>query len=101
MTHDMAAQHLCSDIRPFVGAGFAGVDLATSLSPSDLQSTLKKVASQNLQTDEFHPDAWKPAIIADPAGATAALQAAAGDKYTYRDLDDFSETIQRSLKTSP
>ena len=101
VTHDMAAQHLCSDMRSFAGAGFTGVDLATSLSTSDLQSSLKKVASQNLQTDEFHPDAWKPAIIDDPAGATAALQAAAGDKYTYRDLDDFSDTIQRSLKTLP
>ena len=27
------------------------------------------------------------------------LQAVAGDKYTYRDLDDFTDTIQRSLKT--
>ena len=25
----------------------------------------------------------------------------AGDKYTYRDLDDFTDTIQRSLKTLP
>ena len=29
------------------------------------------------------------------------LQAVAGDKYTYRDLDDFTDTIQRSLKTLP
>ena len=62
---------------------------------------MKKFANQNLQTDEFHPDAWKPAIIDDPASTGPALQAAAGDKYTYRDLDDFTDTIQRSLKTLP
>ena len=101
VARDMATQHLCSDVRAFSGAGFTGVDLATNLSTSDLQSALKKFADQNLQTDEFHPDAWQPAIIGDPSTTTAALQAVAGDKYTYRDLDDFTDTIQRSLKTLP
>jgi multidrug efflux pump subunit AcrB len=98
---EMVAQHLCSDVRVFSGVGFAGMDLATNLSTSDLQSALKKLVHENLQADEFHPDAWEPAIIEDPSSTTAALQAVAGDKYTYRDLDDFSDTIQRSLKTLP
>jgi multidrug efflux pump subunit AcrB len=98
---DMRTQHLCSDVRAFSGAGFTGVDLATNLSTSDLQSALKKLVHENLQADEFHPDAWEPAIIEDPSSTTAALQAVAGDKYTYRDLDDFTDTIQRSLKTLP
>src|ERR1700752_3366497 len=100
-TGDMVTQHLCSDVRAFSGAGFTGVDLATNLSISDLQSALKKLVHENLQADEFHPDAWEPAIIEDPSSTTAALQAVAGDKYTYRDLDDFTDTIQRSLKTLP
>ena len=54
-----------------------------------------------LQTDEFHPDAWKPVVINNPATTAVALRAVAGDKYTYRDLDDFTDTIQRSLKTLP
>jgi multidrug efflux pump subunit AcrB len=99
VTRDMATQHLCSDMRVFSGAGFTGVDLATNLSTPDLQSALRKFANQNLQTDELHPDAWEPAIIDEPANTTAALQAVAGDKYTYRDLDDFTDTLQRSLKT--
>src|SRR6201998_1551206 len=98
-TGDMVTQHLCSDVRAFSGAGFTGVDMATNLSTPDLQSAFKKFANQTLQPDEFHPDAWKPAIIDDPANTTAALQAVAGDKYTYRDLDDFTDTLQRSLKT--
>ena len=101
VVQDMAAQHLCSDVRPFSGARFTGVDLATNLSDSDLHSALKKFASQDLQTDEFHPDAWQPAIIGEPSSTTAVLQSVAGDKYTYRDLDDFTDTIQRSLKTLP
>ena len=99
VVQDMAAQHLCSDVRPFSGAGFTGMDVATNLSTADLQSALKKFAAQNLQADEFHPDAWQPAMIGDPSTTLATLQGVAGDKYTYRDLDDFTDTIQRSLKT--
>ena len=34
-----------------------------------------------------------------PGKYRRSLQAVAGDKYTYRDLDDFTDTLQRSLKT--
>jgi len=101
VTQQLAAQQPCSDVRVFSGAGFTGADVATNLSAFDLQSALKKFAEQNLQTDELHPDAWQPAIIGDPSTTLATLQAVAGDKYTYRDLDDFTDTIQRSLKTLP
>ena len=97
----LATQQLCSDVRLFSGAGFIGADVATKLSVNDLQSVLTRFVNQNLQTAEFHPDAWKPAIIDDPSDTTAALQAVAGDRYTNRDLDDFTDTIQRSLKTLP
>ncbi|MGO4514592.1 efflux RND transporter permease subunit [Terriglobus sp. 2YAB30_2] len=101
VAQDLVAQQLCADVRPFSGEGFTGVDLTTNLSSAELQSALRKSADQNLQTDEFHPDAWQPAIIDNPADTAAALQTAAGDKYTYRDLEDFTDTIQRSLKTLP
>ena len=97
----LLSQHLISDMRPFSGAGFTGVDAATSLSASDLQTALRKLLGDKLQIDEIHPDAWQPAIIGDPQNTAAALQAIAADKYTYRDLDDFTDTIQRSLKTLP
>jgi multidrug efflux pump subunit AcrB len=98
---ELVAEQKGSDPRSFSGAGFAGLDLNTNLSPSDLKALLAKWAEEKLQTDEFHPDAWKPAVITDPATTIAVLQTVAGDKYTYRDLDDFTDTIQRSLKTLP
>jgi len=97
----LTAQQLCSDARFFSGAGFTGVDVATTLSIPELQAALQKITTQNLQADELHPDAWRPAIIGDPSTTLATLQTVAGDKYTYRDLDDFTDTIQRSLKTLP
>ncbi|HYZ83699.1 MAG TPA: efflux RND transporter permease subunit [Bryobacteraceae bacterium] len=97
----LANQHLVSDVKLFSGAGFAGADFATNLSSSDLGAAVSKLIHDHMQSDEFHPDAWKPAIICEPETTAAALQAVADDKYTYRDLDDFTDTIQRSLKTLP
>ena len=77
------------------------MDVATTLSSAELEATLNKLIKDKLQADEIHPDAWKPAVITDPATTSATLAAVAGDKYTYRDLDDFTDTIQRSLKTLP
>ena len=101
VAQELVTQRVGSDARTFLGAGFAGVDLATNVSGPELAVVLEKLVNNKLQTDEFHPDAWKPAIIGDPATTAAALQTVAGDKYTYRDLDDFTDTIQRSLKTLP
>ncbi|MBV8831949.1 MAG: efflux RND transporter permease subunit, partial [Acidobacteriaceae bacterium] len=98
---ELVTNHVASDTRAFSGADFAGMDLTTALSGSELATEIHKLANDKLQADEIHPDAWKPAIIGDPATTAAALQAVAGDKYTYRDLDDFTDTIQRSLKTLP
>jgi multidrug efflux pump subunit AcrB len=97
----LVSQHLISDVKLFSGAGFAGADFATNLSSSDLRTAVTKLINDKLQSDEFHPDASRPAIIYEPGTTAAALQAVAGDKYTYRDLDDFTDTIQRSLKTLP
>ncbi|HEX4168385.1 MAG TPA: efflux RND transporter permease subunit [Bryobacteraceae bacterium] len=97
----LTAQHLGSDVKVFSGAGFAGLDVATTLSSAELEATLNGLVKDKLQADEIHPDAWKPTVITDPATTSAALAAVAGDKYTYRDLDDFTDTIQRSLKTLP
>ena len=97
----LASRGVISDFRVFGGAGFAGVDFSTALSDSDLLASINRLVEDELQTDEFHPDAWKPALIRDPAKTLSVMQSVAGDKYTYRDLDDFTETIQRSLKTVP
>jgi len=48
-----------------------------------------------------HPDAWPPVLILDPANTEAALSAAAGDKYTYRQLERYTDLIQRALLGVP
>src|SRR5262249_11725938 len=57
--------------------------------------------TERTRVSEFHPDAWPPVIVRDPAKTQEILTAAAGDKYTYRQLDDFTDLIKRTLLTVP
>jgi multidrug efflux pump subunit AcrB len=98
---ELVNQKVVRDLKPLSGAGFAGFDFATDLNDNDLRTRLEQLVQEKLQTDEIHPDASGAAVIRDPAQTQAVLQSVAGDKYTYRDLDDFTETIQRSVKTVP
>jgi hypothetical protein len=48
-------------------------------------------------TTSFDPDAWSPAVAHDPADTRTKLLEIAGDKYSYRKLDDHTDLIRRGL----
>src|SRR5258708_32378880 len=56
---------------------------------------------KELQRSELHPDAWEPVIIRDPKETIAQLAKVAGDKYSYADLDNFSDLIARTVQGAP
>lgn len=99
IARDLGAQYQVSAIKLISGSGFSGFDMVTKLSDSEIVSAINNLIKARLQSDEFHPDAWSPAVVRDPSQTLTSLKAVASDKYTYRDLDDFTSTIQRSLKT--
>jgi len=45
----------------------------------------------------FDPDIWQPVVIRNPEDAQARLDTVAGDKYSFRELDDFTDLIKRGL----
>src|SRR4030095_6019711 len=49
----------------------------------------------------FHPDIWPPVVIRDPQEARERLGLVAGDKYSYREMDDFTDSIEKALKSVP
>ncbi|HAA05477.1 MAG TPA: AcrB/AcrD/AcrF family protein [Syntrophobacteraceae bacterium] len=92
---------MASDIRPVEGAGFAGLDFETSANDEAILTFLQKLFYERLHAEEIHPDAWRPIMIRDPKDVGPKLTAVAGDKYSYRELDDFTELIQRTLQPVP
>ncbi len=83
------------------GAGFIGVDATVNVDDASLLKAADRFVHERLQTAEFHPDAWPLAVIRDPRETRARLAAVAGDKYSYRELDQFTDLIEKSIKTLP
>src|SRR4029077_14881812 len=45
----------------------------------------------------FNPDMWQPTVIRYPDETQARLDTVAGDKYRFRELDDFTDLMKRGL----
>ena len=53
------------------------------------------------QRADLHPDVWDPIVIAPGASVRQALRENAGAKYSYRELDDFTDRIERAVRGTP
>ncbi len=89
------------DVRLFSGSDFVGIDGATDKDDAALRKWGQRFVAERLHRSEVHPDAWASVIIRDPAETEAKLRAAAGDKYSYAELDDFTDLIERTLHGAP
>src|SRR5258705_5139205 len=99
---DLAArQGLLHDIRSLEGPGFVGVDGMSAASDSSIQAFVTSFIAEQLHESELHPDGWPPVIIRQPQDTETQLAAGAGDKYSYRELDDFTDLIARTLLGAP
>src|SRR6185503_5573930 len=88
-----------NDVLVIEGEGFVGFDGASDQNEQQLLGYVQQFISERLQAAEFHPDAWPPVIIHNPQETQAKLSAVAGDKYSYRQMDDFTDLIEKTLKT--
>jgi multidrug efflux pump subunit AcrB len=89
------------ELRLVEGPGFVGLDGTTSADDATLLGHAHRLLERRLGTRDLHPDAWAPVVIRDLAGVTAALAAVAGDRYTYRELDEYTDLVEKTLKTLP
>ena len=92
---------LISTPKIFEGSGFIAADFSTQLSDDQLRLEGEHLIRDKLHRSEIHPDAWQAAIIRDPHDTGTRLAAVAGDKYSYRDLDDYTDLIARTLQGAP
>jgi multidrug efflux pump subunit AcrB len=98
----IAAQNkTLSDLHFFQGPGYVGLDASAAIDDATIRQRGEHLIHANLHRSEIHPDAWNPAIIRDPSDTEAKLAEVAGAKYSYRDLDDYTELLQRTLQGVP
>lgn len=89
------------DPHIFEGTGFIGMDGTSVATDEELRRWATQFLAQRLHISELHPDSWQTAFIRDPAETETKLAAVAGDKYSYRELDDFTDLIARTLQGAP
>jgi multidrug efflux pump subunit AcrB len=85
----------------FEGPGFVGLDGSSSWDDARLLALGQAFIREKLCAPELHPDTWQPVAIRDLGQLEARLAAAAGDKYTYRELKDYTDLIKRTLLSVP
>jgi multidrug efflux pump subunit AcrB len=89
------------DLHFFDGPGYVGLDASTTLDDETIRQRGEQLIKNNLHRSELYPDAWSPAIVRDPAKTEADLARVAGAKYSYRQLDNYTELIQRTMQGVP
>ena len=98
---DATRYNVFRDARAIAGPGFVGVDGITSLSDSAILAFTEAFVRRTLRASEFHPDAWPAVVIRDPGDTRARLMERRGEKYSYRELERYTDLIRRSLQGIP
>jgi len=92
---------MIGDVRFFDGDGFIGFDAASDRDPAVLLKYADWFIHERLQRAEIHSDAWQPIVVRDPDETRDRLNAGRGAKYSYRELDNFTDLIGRTLLGAP
>jgi multidrug efflux pump subunit AcrB len=92
---------MASDLHVVIEPGFVGVDGVSGASDDTLLDNTRHFINERLQAADFHPDSWPPVVIRDPQQTRERLGLVAGDKYSYRQMDDFTDIIEKGLKNVP
>src|SRR5437867_1290911 len=83
------------------GSGFIAVDGISDKDDASINRFVEPFFEMQLQRSDLPPDGWTPIIIRDPHDVLARLTTVAGGKYSYADLDNFSDLIARTVQGAP
>lgn len=81
------------------GPGFAAIDGWSGKSDTEILQEMNAFLEKQAWRAEIHPDTWQPFVVRGLSELPSVLARAAGDKYTFRDLDQFTDQIEKCLKT--
>ncbi|HEU4400876.1 MAG TPA: efflux RND transporter permease subunit [Candidatus Polarisedimenticolia bacterium] len=101
LVRDAAADGFARDVRRILGPGYIGIDAVLEHSDAEILAFINEWIQERLHSSELHPDLWRPVVIRDPGDTRTRLTAVSGEKYSYRELDDFSDLIKHTLQTVP
>ncbi len=89
------------DTRIVAGNGFIGIDDRTDSNDQQIRSFLDEFVANALPASAIDPDVWPAIIVRDPASTYQQLSAVAGARYSYAQLDDFTNLVSRAMLQVP
>jgi multidrug efflux pump subunit AcrB len=89
---------LLEDAELITGPGFVVVEAFTDRDDPTLYAFGRNFIQSRLHESEIHPDAWPPILVHDPGQLAQLLAANPGNKYTYRQLDEYTDLLSRALR---
>ena len=99
--HTSEAAGILDRPRIVNGRGFIGVDGGSRYDNTRIGQFLAQFIASRIQPGEIDPDVWYPVIVRDPAETAARLATVKGWKYSYAELDQFTDLIGRALLGVP
>ncbi len=89
------------DIRSVQGPGFVAIDSQFTGTDEEARALIVEFISDRLRATEIPPDAWGGICFRDPNEISQKLTEASGDKYTYQELDRYTDLIRRTIQGIP
>lgn len=83
------------------GQDLIGLDMPGGIDDKAILASARKFIEERLQGSGFQVDVRQPVVIRETGEIASQLRAGAGDRYSYRELDDFTDLIMRTLQTVP
>ncbi|HJZ99467.1 MAG TPA: efflux RND transporter permease subunit, partial [Candidatus Solibacter sp.] len=85
------------DPRLLDGAGCVGADIRTSQNEEQVLGLLQGFLRERFPQSQWEPDIWPPFVVRNLADLPAKLASVAGEKYSYRELDQLTDAMEKAL----
>lgn len=95
----LETRHQATRVRVLSALGFVGIDGLSPQSDGEILAEADSFLGGDLHLTSLHPDCWAPVVIRDPETTRDRLATVAGDEYTYRELDDATNLIARTMQS--
>jgi hypothetical protein len=85
------------DPRVVDGAGCVGVDVEGTQSDEAILGLFGNFVRDRFPQSQWEPDIWAPFVVRDLAETGARLAAVAGEKYSYKEMNEFTDMMEKAL----
>src|SRR5262245_47516829 len=97
----LVRQGVGTDLRLIEGESFVIIRLSPAGDAARSGRAVQRVWDELPQRADIHPDVWDPIVITPGASLVDVLSREAGPKYSYRELDDFTDRIEKAIRIAP